>query len=83
MKSDIHSQYRTVCFEDASTGDRWLCGSASTTTATVEVDGVIYPHVRSELSNMSHPFYTGKMKIVDTAGRVDRFNRRYGARKAH
>jgi large subunit ribosomal protein L31 len=68
-------------FEDQSTGDRWLCRSTATTDReTVWEDGESYPHVVLEVTNRSHPFFTGKMKIVDTAGRVDRFNRRYGER---
>jgi large subunit ribosomal protein L31 len=82
MRPDIHPEYRPVIFEDSSTGDRWLCPSTIRTDRTVEwEDGNTYPHFVVDISNLSHPFYTGKMKIVDTAGRVERFNRRHGARR--
>lgn len=81
MKPGIHPDYRPVVFEDISTGDRWLCPSCVPTGATTEwTDGHTYPHFTVEISNLSHPFYTGTMKIVDTAGRVERFNRRHGQR---
>lgn len=82
MRPNIHPEYRPVIFEDSTTGDRWLCPSTiKTDQTTTWTDGVDYPHVTVEISNLSHPFFTGKMKIVDTAGRVERFNRRHGERK--
>lgn len=82
MKRDIHPTYRPVVFEDTSTGDRWLTRSTIATDASTRwTDGAVYPHVVVEISSYSHPFYTGRMKIVDTAGRVERFNRRHGERR--
>ena len=81
MKPDIHPEYRPVVFQDQSSGDNIIVGSTMQTTETITVDGVEYPLAKVELSSRSHPFFTGQMKIVDTAGRVERFERRYGARK--
>jgi large subunit ribosomal protein L31 len=82
MKRDIHPDYRPVVFEDVSIGERWLGASTVKTDRTVEwTDGKIHPLFTIEISNLTHPFFTGQMKIVDTAGRVDRFNKRYGTRK--
>jgi large subunit ribosomal protein L31 len=82
MKADIHPQYRPVVFMDMSSGTSFLTRSAISTneTATWE-DGNTYPMAKVEISSASHPFFTGTMKIVDTAGRVERFERRYGARR--
>jgi large subunit ribosomal protein L31 len=81
MKPDIHPEYRPVVFKDQSSGDNIIVGSTMQTKETITVDGVEYPLAKVELSSRSHPFFTGQMKIVDTAGRVERFERRYGARK--
>lgn len=81
MKPDIHPEYRPVVFQDQSSGDNIIVGSTMATSETITVDGVEYPLAKVELSSRSHPFFTGQMKIVDTAGRVERFERRYGARK--
>jgi large subunit ribosomal protein L31 len=81
MKPDIHPQYRPVVFQDQSSGDNIIVGSTMETSETITVDGVEYPLAKVELSSRSHPFFTGQMKIVDTAGRVERFERRYGARR--
>lgn len=82
MRDGIHPDYRSVVFEDSSAGQRWLGRStiASDRTTTWD-DGIEYPHVLLDVSMYSHPFYTGQMKIVDSAGRVERFNRRYGRRR--
>jgi large subunit ribosomal protein L31 len=82
MKADIHPQYRPVVFMDMSSGTSFLTRSAISTneTATWE-DGNTYPMAKVEISSASHPFFTCTMKIVDTAGRVERFERRYGARR--
>lgn len=77
MKAGIHPEYREVVFQDTSTGTTFLTRSTIETTETIELDGQTYPLKRVEISADSHPFYTGQMKIVDTAGRVDRYNRRY------
>ncbi len=78
MKQGIHpDNYRLVAFTDMSNGDTFITRSTVNTKDTVEIDGVEYPQVKLEISSTSHPFYTGKMKLVDTAGRVDKFMSRY------
>ena len=83
MKKGIHPEnYRPVVFKDMSNGDMFLSRSTCRSNETVEFEGETYPVVKIEISNTSHPFYTGKSKLVDTAGRVDKFMSRYGkARK--
>ena len=79
MKKDIHPQYREVVFQDISTDFSFLTRSTISTKEKIQwTDGKEYPLVKVEVSSQSHPFYTGKQKIVDTAGRVDRFRRKYG-----
>mgnify|MGYP001354354385 CR=1 FL=1 len=79
MKKGIHpDSYRMVAFKDMSNEHIFLTKSTVNTRETIEVDGVQYPLVKIEISSTSHPFYTGKMKLVDTAGRVDKFMSRYG-----
>lgn len=78
MKKDIHpKEYRLVAFKDMSNGDVMITKSAARTRETIDIDGVQYPVIKLEISSSSHPFYTGKMKLVDTAGRVDKFKKRY------
>jgi len=79
MKADIHPKnYRLVVFKDMSNGYAFLTKSAVNTKDTIDwEDGNNYPLIKLEISNTSHPFYTGKMKLVDTAGRVDKFKNRY------
>lgn len=78
MKKGIHPEnYRDVVFKDMSNDHTFITRSTVNTKDTIELDGVTYPLVKIEISNTSHPFYTGKMKLVDTAGRVDKFNKRY------
>jgi large subunit ribosomal protein L31 len=79
MKSDIHpSNYRTVVFKDISCDKSFLTKScANSKEDIVWEDGNTYPLVKVEISNESHPFFTGKMKFVDTAGRIDKFNKKY------
>ena len=78
MKEGIHPQnYRLVAFKDMSNEHVFITKSAVNTKDTITVDGVEYPLVKVEISNTSHPFYTGKMKLVDTAGRVDKFMNSY------
>lgn len=78
MKKDIHPKnYRLVAFKDMSNDHVFITKSTVNTRETLEVDGVEYPLVKVEISNTSHPFYTGKMKLVDTAGRVDKFMTKY------
>ena len=81
MKQGIHPDYHKVVFMDSATGYKFLSGSTKTTEETIEwEDGNTYPLIRVEISSDSHPFYTGKMKLVDTAGRVDKFMSRYAKR---
>jgi len=78
MKKEIHpDSYRLVAFKDMSNEETFITRSTANTKDTIEIDGVVYPLVKLEISNTSHPFYTGKMKLVDTAGRVDKFRSRY------
>ena len=63
-----------------SNGDYFITRSTASTKETIEIDGETYPLIKVEISNTSHPFYTGKSKLVDTAGRVDKFMSRYGNR---
>ena len=82
MKPDIHPDYRPVVFIDTSAGVSFLTRSTVRTNETTEwEDGNTYPMARVEISSASHPFFTGQMKIIDAAGRVERFERRYGARR--
>jgi len=79
MKDGIHPQYRPVVFRDISAGMSFLTRSTATSEKTIEwEDGHSYPLVDVDISSASHPFYTGKQKILDTGGRVARFQRRYG-----
>ena len=78
MKTGIHPEdYRLVVFKDMSNEHTFLTKSTAKTKDTIELDGNTYPLIKLEISNTSHPFYTGKMKLVDTAGRVDKFMNRY------
>ncbi|MEI7895560.1 MAG: type B 50S ribosomal protein L31 [bacterium] len=79
MKKDIHPKdYRLVVFKDMSNEYTFLSKSTVKTKETIVFeDGVEYPLIKLEISHTSHPFYTGKMKLVDTAGRVDKFKSRY------
>ena len=78
MKKGIHPDtYRLVVFKDMSNGETYFTKSTINTKDTIELDGKEYPLVKVEISSSSHPFYTGKMKLVDTAGRVDKFRNRY------
>lgn len=78
MKKDIHPHnYRLVAFKDMSNGDVFLTKSTVNTKDTLELDGVEYPLFKMEISRTSHPFYTGKSKLIDTAGRIDKFKTKY------
>ena len=78
MKPGIHPEYRQVVFQDISSDFAILTCSTIETKETIKwEDGKDYPLIKLEISNTSHPFYTGKMKLVDTAGRVDKFMNRY------
>jgi large subunit ribosomal protein L31 len=78
MKKGIHPEnYRLVAFKDMSNNDIFLAKSTAQTNETVSVEGVEYPLVKLEISRTSHPYYTGKSKLVDTAGRIDKFKTKY------
>ena len=78
MKKGVHPEnYRLVAFKDMSNDDVFLTKSTADTNETLEVDGVDYPLIKLEISRTSHPYYTGKSKLVDTAGRIDKFKTKY------
>ncbi len=78
MKKGIHpDSYRMVAFKDMSNEDVFLTKSTANAKETIEVDGVEYPLIKLEISRTSHPYYTGKMKLIDTAGRIDKFKSKY------
>lgn len=83
MKTGIHPKYRPVVFKDVSIDYAFLTRSTVETKDTIVwEDGKEYPLVKLEISNQSHPFFTGKQKIVDSAGMVERFNKRYSKKSA-
>ncbi len=78
MRKDIHPKnYRLVAFKDMSNDDVFITKSTAETKETITIDGVEYPLVKLEISRTSHPYYTGKAKLVDTAGRIDKFKSKY------
>jgi len=79
MKEGLHpASYRYVVFKDMSNGDQFLSRSTAATKETVKwEDGNEYPLIKLEISSTSHPFFTGKNMLVDTAGRIDKFNKKY------
>ena len=78
MKTEIHpDNYRLVAFKDMSNEDLFITKSTVNSKETIEVEGIEYPLVKLEISRTSHPFYTGKSKLVDTAGRIDKFKSKY------
>ena len=82
MKKGIHPEdYRKVVFKDMSNGDTFVSRSTAASKETIEFEGESLPLIKLDISNTSHPFYTGKANLVDTAGRVDKFNSRYANRK--
>ena len=79
MKTGIHPEYKEVVFQDISSDFSFLTRSTITSKETIKwEDGNEYPLVKVEISSASHPFYTGKHKVLDSGGRVDRFKKRYG-----
>ena len=78
MRKDIHPKnYRLVAFKDMSNDDVFITKSTAETKETITIEGVEYPLVKLEISRTSHPYYTGKAKLVDTAGRIDKFKSKY------
>ena len=78
MKKDIHPEnYRLVAFKDMSNDDIFLTKSTADTNETIDFEGKEYPLIKLEISRTSHPYYTGKSKLVDTAGRIDKFKNKY------
>ena len=81
MKKGIHPDYREVVFHDLSSDYKFLTRSTVQTKDSIEFEGKTYPLVKIEVSSQSHPFYTGKNVLLDTAGRVDKFRKRYGTKE--
>ncbi len=81
MKPGIHPEYHKVLFIDSATGDEWVTRSTLTSKETREVEGEEIPVVKLEISSVSHPFWTGKMRELDADGKIDRFRRRYASKK--
>jgi len=82
MKADIHPEYREVVFQDISSDFSFLTRSTIKTRDKIKwTDGKEYPLVKVEISSKSHPFYTGKQRVVSSGGRVDRFRQKYGIKK--
>ncbi|MBP6857693.1 MAG: type B 50S ribosomal protein L31 [Candidatus Pacebacteria bacterium] len=80
MKKDLHPKnFREVLFSDNSSEAQFVIGSTVQTTETAKFEGKEYPLFRVEISSASHPFFTGNEKVIDTAGRVDKFNKRRAA----
>ena len=77
MKQGIHPEYKDVVIKDMSSGFVFLTRSTRVPTETAEFEGKEYPVIKVEVSSKSHPFFTGQERIMDTAGRIEKFNRRY------
>ncbi|MEO7149693.1 MAG: type B 50S ribosomal protein L31 [Rhodanobacteraceae bacterium] len=78
MKADIHPKYQPVVFQDISSDFAFLTSSTMASKETIKwEDGQEYPLIKVEISSASHPFYTGKQKVMDAGGRIDKFKRRY------
>ena len=81
MKKDTHPEYKEVLFYDVTAGTKFLSRSTKIPEETMKHDdGKEYPVIRLEISSASHPFYTGQNRIIDTEGRVERFQKKYGRR---
>ncbi|MEA5098804.1 MAG: type B 50S ribosomal protein L31 [Burkholderiaceae bacterium] len=78
MKEGIHPNYREVVFHDISCDFKFITRSTIQTKETIQFEGKEYPLIKVEVSSESHPFFTGKHKIVDTAGRVEKFRQKFG-----
>lgn len=81
MKPEIHPDYHKVIYVDSATGSEWVSRSTLTSKETRSVDGEEIPVIRLEISSVSHPFWTGKMRELDSDGKIDRFRKRYGVKK--
>jgi len=81
MKKEVHPEYREVLFHDTSIDKYFVVASSLITDETKEWEGKTYPYFPLDISSDSHPFYTGKQNLVDTAGRVDKFRKRFGNKK--
>ncbi len=81
MQAGIHPPYRPVVFRDTSVGACFLTRSTITSDQTIELDGEVYAVIDVDISSASHPFWTGKGRVVDTEGRIEKFNRRYGSKE--
>ncbi|MFD5600701.1 type B 50S ribosomal protein L31 [Leucobacter sp. NPDC058333] len=77
MKTETHPEYNAIVFRDLASGETFLTRSTLTSEKTIELDGETYPVLDVEISSASHPFYTGKQRIMDSAGRVEKFNKRF------
>lgn len=80
MKPEIHPDYHKVIFIDSATGNEWESRSTVTSKETRDIDGTEVPVVRLEISSVSHPFWTGKMRELDADGKIDRYRKRYGGK---
>ena len=83
MKKDIHPDYHPVIFHDASAGQEFITRSTQKSNEVRKVDGVDHYVIRLEISSASHPFYTGKQKFVDTAGRIEKFQKKFAGKYGH
>lgn len=81
MKKNVHPPYQPVVLRDRSAGVSFLTRSTMTSTQEIEWEGGTYPLVDVDVSSASHPFWTGRGRVLDTAGRVERFQQRYGRRR--
>ncbi len=77
MKQSLHPEYKEVVFKDMGSGWTFLTRSTRSSNETIEFEGKEYPVIKVEISSKSHPFYTGQERIMDTEGRIDKFNKRY------
>lgn len=80
MKEGIHPNYREVVFQDMSSDFKFITRSTIQTKETITLDGKEYPLAKIEVSSESHPFYTGQQKVLDTAGRVEKFHQKFGSK---
>jgi large subunit ribosomal protein L31 len=78
MKKGIHPDYHPVIFVDSSSGDEIVTRSTQTSEKIRKIDGVDHYEIHCDITSFTHPFYTGKQKLVDTAGRIDKFRKKYG-----